>query len=245
MYYEDEMAYYEPSGADIFFDEIKDKFRTYLTDDIKHELERLSRENKELKEKNTKLSDENYKLNSEKQSAEWSKESIRREVENEFYNKNIDTIFKDRLENIDVWFANYVYHEQPKCEYCNSKRHRVYKDPDGFEVEVACSCGKHIARYEPDTATFDTLRYCVKPSRYSSERKIYVQDWRLYKPENRYEDYGYGDFKILHIVDVFNDDVLNLRETLSYSEKIGFKTEEECQKFCDWLNEQINDRDSD
>ena len=240
MYYEYDTGYYEPSGADIFFDEMKEKFREYLTDDIKYELERLSKENAELKEKNDKLSDENRKLNLEKRNAEWSKETIRKEVENEFYNKNVDDVFKDRLENIDIWFADYVAHNQPKCKYCNNDRKRVYKDPDGFEIEVACNCGNYIHRYEPNTATFDTLRYCIKPSRYSSERKIYVNDWSLYKPNNTYRDYGYGDFKILHIVDIFDDDTIDLRNTLSYGEKIGFKTEEECQRYCDWLNEQLS-----
>lgn len=239
-YYECDNDYYEPSSADIFFDEMKDKFREHLVDSVKYELERLTKENEELREKNNKLSDENYKLTSEKNRAEWSRDSIRREIENEFYDKNIDEIFKDRLENIDVWFADYAYHEQPKCEYCNDKRNRVYKYPDGFEVEVACNCSKKVGCYKPNTATFGTLTYCIKPSRYSSERKMYVQDWKLYKPNDTYRDYGYGDFKILHIVDLFDDDVLNLRKELSYGEKIGFKTEEECQKYCDWLNEQID-----
>lgn len=240
MYYEDETGYYDPSDADIFFDEMKEKFREYLTDDVKNKLDRLTKENAELREKNSKLKDENYKLNSEKNRAEWSKDSIRREIENEFYNKNIDEIFKDRLENIDVWFADYIYHEQPKCEYCNKDRKRVYEYPDGFKLEVSCNCAKQVGCYEPNTATFSILTYCVKPSNYSSERKIYVKDWSLYKPNNTYTDYGYGDFKILHIVDTFNNDVLDLRNTLSYGEKIGFKTKEECQKFCDWLNEQID-----
>lgn len=240
MYYEYDTGYYEPSSADIFFDEMKEKFREYLTDEVKYELDRLSEENKELKEKNAKLDDENRSLNLEKQTAAWSKDSIRREVENEFYSKNIDELFKDRIENIDVWFADYVYHEQPKCEYCNDDRQRVYTYPDGFKLESSCECAKRIARYEPNTATFNTLRYCVKPGRYLSERKIFVEGWRLYKPENRYDDYGYGDFRILHIVDVFDNNTLELRKTLSYGEKIGFKTKEECQKFCDWLNEQLD-----
>lgn len=237
MYYEYDTGYYEPSNADIFFDEMKEKFREYLTDKVKYELDRLSEENKELKEKNAKLNDENRSLNLEKQTAAWSKDSIRREVENEFYSKNIDELFKDRIENIDVWFADYVYHEQPKCEYCNDDRQRVYTYPDGLESKVQCSCAKPIGGYEPNTATFATLIYCVKPSRYSSERKIFIKDWSLYKPNVTYDDYGYGDFRILHIINTFNDDVIELHEARSYGEKLGFKTKEECQKYCNWLNE--------
>lgn len=245
MYYEYDTGYYEPSDADIFFDEMKEKFREYLTDNVKHELDRLKEENEELRKENINLRGERNKLNAEKQSAAWSKESIRKEVENEFYNKNIDEVFKERIENIDVWFADYIYHDQPKCEYCNDNRKRVYEYPDGFKLEVACNCAKQTGCYEPNTATFSTLTYCIKPSRYLSERKIYVKDWSLYKPNNTYQDYGYGDFKILHIVDVFDDNVLNLREALKYGEKIGFKTKEECQKYCDWLNRRMNKNSED
>lgn len=236
-YYECDTGYYEPSEADIFFDEMKDKLRKYLTDDVKSELERLTKENEDLKDRNSKLSDDNYKLNSEKRNAEWSKDAIRREVENEFYNTAIDEMFKSRIENIDVWFADIAHKTQPKCGYCNSDRERVYAFPDGFEMKKKCSCNEITSYYKPNIATINTLRYYVKPSRYHSERKYYMNDYRLYDPTDRYTDYGYADFKILHIVDIFDDDTIDLRKSLSYGEKIGFKTEEECQKYCDWLND--------
>lgn len=236
-YYEYDTGYYEPSEADIFFDEIKEKLREYLTDDIKYELERLTKENEELKDKNSKLRDENYKLNAEKRNAEWSKDTIRREVENEFYNTAIDEMFKSRIENIDVWFADLTYHQLPKCEYCNDDRVRVHTYPDGYEMKQRCSCNDHYTRYEPNLATLQTLKYNVKPSRYHSERKYYINDYKAYEPDNRYRDYGYEEFKIIHIVDIFDDDTLDLGNNLSWGEKIGFKSKEECQKYCDWLND--------
>lgn len=236
-YYEPDTGYYEPSAADIFFDEIKDKFREYLTDDVKYELERLTKENENLKDRNSKLSDENYKLNVEKRNAEWSKESIRKEVENEFYSKAIDEVFAPYIENVDVYYAENIPHEQPKCELCDNERSLVHEFPNHKIAKTACDCSKLIYYYEPKIATVGTLQYRVKPSRYNSERKYYVDKYKVYNPDSRYDDYGYADFKILHIVDVFDDDTIDLRNTLSYGEKIGFKTEEECQKYCNWLND--------
>lgn len=235
-YYEPDTGYYEPSAADIFFDEIKDKFREYLTDDVKYELERLTKENENLKDRNSKLSDENYKLNAEKRNAEWSKESIRREVENEFYSKAIDEVFAPYIENVDVYYAEHTPHEQPKCNLCDNERNLVHEFPNHQKVKTACECSQRIYYYEPKIATASTLQYRIKPSRYNSERKYYVDKYKAYRPDSRYDDYGYADFKILHIVDIFDDDTIDLRYTLSYGEKIGFKTEEECQKYCDWLN---------
>ena len=108
---------------------------------------------------------------------------------------------------------------------------------EGFLTLMPAAKVGHIGMYR-DEETHEPHEYFCKLPNPISERKIYVKDWNLYKPNNTYDDYGYGNFKILHIVDTFNNDTLNLCETLSYGEKIGFKTEEECQKYCDWLNNQ-------
>lgn len=235
-YYEYDTGYYEPSEADVFFDEMKEKFREYLNDDVKAELVSYEKHNKDLQERLDKATQELQQLKLEKNKAAWSRETIRREVVDEFYNTAIDALFQSRIENIDVWFADNVPHEQPKCEYCNDERVRVYTFPDGFEMRQRCSCEHFIYSYEPKLATRQTLQYRVKPSKYNSERKYYMADWKAYDPNNRYTDYGYSDFKILHIVNVFDENTIELRDTLSYGEKIGFKTKEECQKYCDWLN---------
>lgn len=235
-YYEYDTGYYEPSEADIFFDEMKEKFREYLTEETRSTITRLEEENEELKNANNELRDKNRKLESEKSNAKWTKETLRREVENEFYNKAIDEMFQSRIENVDLWFADLVARPTPKCKYCNKDRMRVFSFSDGFTMKQPCNCNSSTTSYEPQLATLQTLKYCVKPSIYNSERKYYMADWEAYTPKSRYDDYGYSEFKILHIVDIFDDDTIDLRNDLKYGEKIGFKSKEECQKCCDWLN---------
>lgn len=237
-YYEYDTGYYEPSEADIFFDEMKEKFREYLTEETRSTITRLEEENEELKSANNELRDKNRKLESEKSNAKWTKETLRREVEDEFYNKAIDEMFQSRIENIDLWFADLVAHPTPKCKYCNEDRMRVFSFSDGFTIKQPCNCNASTMSYEPQLATLQTLKYCVKPSKYQSERKYYMADWETYQPRIPYDDYGYCEFKILHIVDIFDDDTIDLRNDLKYGEKIGFKSKEECQKFCDWLNDE-------
>ena len=48
MYYDD--FYNEPSEADIYIEELKDKIRTEVKEDIINELEKLRKENKELQD---------------------------------------------------------------------------------------------------------------------------------------------------------------------------------------------------
>ena len=235
-YYEYDTGYYEPSNANIFFDEMKEKFRDYLTEDIKHELQSYEEQNKNLVARNDELNTELQQLRYEKSKAKWSEESIRREVENEFYAKAIDELFESRIENVDVWFADHIAHQPPKCEYCNDDRHRVYVYPDGLKTKIACPCSQFVYCYEPKPSTLKCLQYRVKPSRYSSERKYYMADWKSYNPNDRYSDYGYSDFKIIHIVDKFDDNAIELHNNKDYGEKIGFKTKEACQEYCDWLN---------
>jgi len=43
--------FYEPSEGEMFFDEIKEKFREILREDVNSEISRLTKENAELRQK--------------------------------------------------------------------------------------------------------------------------------------------------------------------------------------------------
>ena len=49
MYDWDFENYYEPSESEIFLDEIREKFRKILREDISYELDKLTKENSELR----------------------------------------------------------------------------------------------------------------------------------------------------------------------------------------------------
>lgn len=63
-------------------------------------------------------------------------------------------------------------------------------------------------------------------------------------PNRSSEDYSFQHFGIQFVYDKFCEDVDKI-EKLYYGKKIGFKSKEECQKYCDWLNgsKDIEDED--
>ena len=61
-YYDFENNYYEPSEEEIFLDELKDKFREILREDVKIELERLKEENADLRKTIKEYEEMKFKL---------------------------------------------------------------------------------------------------------------------------------------------------------------------------------------
>lgn len=89
------------------------------------------------------------------------------------------------------------------------------------------------------------MTYRVKDSNYVSE-KYYRLDRSYQCNHNRSgEDYSFQDFGIQFVYDKFCEDVIEKTENLYYGKKIGFKSKEECQKYCDWLNRRKDIYDED
>lgn len=244
-YWDYEEPCWEPSEADELFDEIKSKLVDAAKISIKADMESLKSRNEYLEKRNRELEQRERAVNQKERDLEYKASNLRREVENEFYNKAIDELFKGRIQNIDVWFAEHTPHDQPKCNHCDENRDLKHTFHNGHTVSIKCDCANKKYYYEPALATLRVLKYVVEPSRYASERKYYLTDSKSYCADNRryYDDYSYAEFNILHIVSKFDDNAIELHDMLKYSEKLGFKTKEECQKYCDWRNNKNKEDD--
>ena len=110
------------------------------------------------------------------------------------------------------------------------------KWPNGEVSTKKCDCDTPDYWYEPQETHITMLKYKIRNSNYPSERRYSLE--RSYNPSKSsyYNDYSYSDFGVQFIYDEFCDDVIEKRKELGYGKRIGFKTKEECQKYCDWLN---------
>ena len=82
----------------------------------------------------------------------------------------------------------------------------------------------------------DTLKYRIKDSDYQSERYYRLDKSYQCTGNSRWDDYSEQAFGIQFVYDKFCDDVIEKKKQLYYGKYIGFKSKEECQKYCDWLN---------
>jgi hypothetical protein len=235
-YWDYEEPYWEPSEADELFDEVKSKLINAAKDSIKSDMEYLRSENKRLIERNKELENKAYEVSKKERDLKYKADNLRREVEREFYKTSIEDVFKDALEKHTLWFADNKPHTRPKCDKCNSDRNWVLTWPNGELSTKQCDCARLDYWYEPQETFITTLTYRIRDSNYQSERYYRLDESHQNTSSSRYDSYSYEKFGIQFVYDEFCDDVIEKHDQLGWNKYIGFKTKEECQKFCDWLN---------
>jgi len=237
MDYDDYEGYYEPSEVDQLVEEFKDKIREHLLPNIREEIEQLNKENTELRIKNEEYKKRESEINNKERDLKYKADNLKREVEKEFYESNIDDTLKDYIEKSEVWFADSKGFRQDKCSLCNGKRKLVANFPNGKTTETNCDCSNLIHKFVPEASELSMIKFNKRDSRYQSNRSFYISKTYIPSKESSYrDDYSYNEFKLCQIANEFNEDIKELHETKEYGTKIGFKSKEECQKYCDWLN---------
>jgi regulator of replication initiation timing len=242
-YYEE--PYYEPSVADEILIEFQQKMKDVLLESIKSEIKSIAEENSTLRAENKKLKEKQHEVDRRERDLKYKEDNLKREVEKEFYQSNIGDTLKQYIEDCEIWFADVERYQNKKCDLCNEERELIVKFPNGKITKTDCDCAKFLSKYIPALSTISLIEFGKRNSRYSSERKFYLS--RSYSPpENRLDyDYEYQEFKIYHVVDEFNENTIELHENKKYSERLGFRSKEECQKYCDWLNQNKKDYNDD
>jgi regulator of replication initiation timing len=237
MGYFDEEPYepYEPSEYDIVMSEFGEKMKEALKAEVKDHYERIESENARLKAENNKLREKEREVNRKETDLKYKEENLKREVINEFYRSNIGDTLKEYLDTCEVWFAGISRYQGEKCNLCNDEREMIAKFPNGKITTVKCDCAKTLSTFIPELSAIEMIRFCKRDSRYSSSRSFYLS--KIYSPSKKSDyDYDYQEFKIYHVIDNFDDSIIELHENKKYGERLGFKNKEECQKYCDWLN---------
>lgn len=217
-YYDE--PYYEPTVADEIFLEAREKLIESLKESVKQHIENLERENLEIKSKNEKLLKQVSEIESKKLELERAKQTLERDVRRERLSTLLEQLKVERF----MVKTKTMYGK--KCDKCNEERYIEFISPLGNQLREICDCyDNKVVAYFPkshlctefkvDSQNGNKLRMWYKENTY--DREEYYSSSSYYEKSYTDEDY----------------DTLNI-----YA--IFFDTIEECQKYCDWLNRDID-----
>lgn len=203
------------------FDQQIDEFRQTLLKAVKTnfitKMELLEKDNAELQEvkKNFDQIKRDYK------DKERQLENERNQMERKIRNERLNQLMSDFEIILYTARSNRVL--PPKCDMCNEKRRIPFTTPLGKEISEECECSVGKQVYYPEE--FGCTEFYID----RSGNKV----GGIYRKRD-YSDDGYRDSGVSP--DALYEVGMEYEKLNYYS--TYFRSQEECQKYCDWLTEQ-------
>ena len=232
MYYDYDAYWAEPSEFDQQVEEFKDTLRNSVKDEIKEKIAFLEKELEEVKEfrdeKKKFIQEYESKINEMKNKVDSVKRDVK-ESEEKWKKARLYQLLGDYL--TVGWKIGCAFEYGEKCDKCDKDRRIHFTSPQGREYTEECQCAKGHYKYFPKEATLSKFYVRKKNFPWSDDGKVDYYN-RCYTVTDcddfdRYEStecvYTHSDNVDYKKVNVYYDVFLN---------------EEDCQKFCDWKNEQ-------
>lgn len=222
-YREDDFSeYFEPNKADLIYLEAMEKLKDAMLSDIKDKINNLEKENEILKEENQKC------RRREKEISQKEQELFDRtkDLDGNFYRKKFSDIVKPLVEHFEGYCVNQGSRLIDKCDECDDDRYVVYLSASGKQLKQICSCHRFIHEYQPMRTTVETVDFLK--DQYKTPKFTMIPRYH----SNVRDDYNGFSLTFKEIIDYFDESKVN---QLNF-EHMLFKSEEECQKCCDWLN---------
>ena len=228
MFNENGYEYYDESITE-FFDQIelmKDTLAKSIKEEHIAEMKRLIEENASLREIKRSFYEitYEYKTNTEKLEYEYKRkhEELERTVRKETLQQLLEGLGAEYI--TPLYVVERIIEKKPKCDKCDEERKIWYTTPLGKKAYEGCLCGHYDVIFRPKILETVNLRL-FNNKLTASYTAIHSRDesYTTYYPEGLYGGAEYEN------VDRF---------------EVIFPTSEECQAFCDWLNNKEKENES-
>lgn len=217
MSYEYEDFFDEPSEFEMQIDEFKSSLVNAVKSDYKAEMERLRQENAELQEVKKNFADIKKDYQTKERQLIHDRDNMERKIRGD----RLSELMKD-LE-VTLYKTDYDYVSLPKCDNCNEKRKIEFFSPSGKLIDEPCQCAAKKIVYKPKMQILKEFR-------------TYRHNAELIAWYSQYDDSEDGySLSSSTVVKVVYAPGMNFCELERYS--TFFRSEEDCQKYCDWLTE--------
>lgn len=217
-FYDDEYDYFDSTIA-----ELKEQLKKEVKQEIQDKMTALEKENAELQDVK-----ENWEK--VKREYEWKEQELERE-KNNFKREFTYTKFSELLKDFttEVWGIKNEYLKREKCNKCDDDRYLTLVDSYNRTHKVRCKCDE-----------YETKKIAVQKHLYVSEisrRCSGAKDLRMFIKEYNNDSDCFSTSRLSE--DVLFLDKFDLEKiTEKDYEKIYFYTQEEAQKYADYLNSQ-------
>lgn len=214
------------------FEEKIEEFKTILKSSVKGEIkEKISKLEKEVAE----IAE--IKKNWEKIKTEY--EDKKEELENKIFNAEIEAkrarlteLFEACGMNVILYKAKMEYVQLQKCDKCDNDRKIHFKSPSGRDCTEDCECATCLEKYKPEPHYLTEFRIGNYAPGFEKNKSPLIMWFAPYKSE---DDDGYTYWGSNTAEHIFNGEDFNqLLEIPEY--KLFFRTEKECQEYCDYRN---------
>lgn len=202
--------------------ELKEALKKEVKDEIIQEMERLKKENAELADIKANWNAKVQELENKK----YEYETAKRQAEDNAKRSRLRTLLKPLVK--PAWGYKYEYQDlYPKCDKCDEKGYIHFTSPQGKELTELCNCRRRICVYHPIEAQIVSLQ----------DKSGYDYAVNVMFEYNYNDSDSYDSFKT--VSDVYNgQDFSEINEYRG----IVFFNKEDCQKYCDYLNQKERDK---
>lgn len=223
MSYYDEDFYYEPSEFDYQVNEFKEALMKSVKEEFISKMERLEKENKELQ-----FIKQNWeRITRDYDNKKYQLELERQDLERKARRERLSVLMKDF--EVIMYRIDYRNELPPKCNKCDDNRKINYKTPLGKDAHEDCDCRNGKIVYYPKD-------YICSEFKIDRDGNKIIAWYKINKIDRDDEYVGYDSSTFAEVI---------YHEGLKYEDikKYGtfFKTKEECQGYCDWLNAKESD----
>ena len=215
MNWEEDVFYAETSEFDRQVGEFKEALLKSVKAEYVAEMDRLRAENEELQKVKRDWTSIQAEYANKHRQLEYEKSHLESKVRS----ARLVDLLKEY--NVTMFSLGHERIEGPKCDNCNENRKILFKSPTGKQLHEDCVCGVSKLVYVPRENILSEIN-----------NHGYGKMTAWYKP---YRDDGDGI--TLESSSVMKQ-VCDANTPFESIERYGafFRTREDCQAYCDWLN---------
>ena len=216
MTYYDNEFYNHPDKFEILINKLKEEIAKSVKDEFINKLNKLEQENKKLQWVGSRLKEVKQEYYDKISELELKIINADKEAKK----KRLSELLKDR--EILLYRPYYEFFKQPKCNKCNEERKIFYTTPLGKKTFEYCDCAVKIKKWLPKE--YKCVEFSINKNSNIMKMKYDLNELS-----------SVNDWYTLSYVDTMYESSMDYKEINEY--KTGFKNKEDCQEYCDWLNE--------